>query len=104
MNTWLIIVGMGLITFGLRLAPWLLLEGRGLPPGLGRALRYVGPSVLAAIIATEILWPGGAPAFTPANPRLWGGLAASVAAWRTHSVFWTLVAGMATFWLLQALL
>lgn len=104
MNAWFIILGMGLITFALRLSPLLLLEGRGLPPRLGRALRYVGPSVLAAIIATEILWPGGVLVVSLNNPRLWGGLAAALVAWRARSVFWTLAVGMAMFWLVQALI
>jgi branched-subunit amino acid transport protein len=37
-----------------------------------------------------------------ANPRLVAGVAASLVAWRTKSVFLTIGVGMALFWILQA--
>jgi branched-subunit amino acid transport protein len=69
-------------------------------PLLRRWLRYVPPAVLAALIAPPILAPGDRLAV---GPPLWAAAVGVVVAWRTRSVFWTILGGLVTFWLLQAL-
>ena len=59
MNYWLIILAMGLVTFGIRLLPIVLLGRIEIPLVVQRALRFVPPAVLSAIIAPELLMPGG---------------------------------------------
>lgn len=102
---WLTLIGMGLVTYGLRLSVIALLPpDADLPLNLRRALRYVPPAVLSAIIATEVLLPGNL--FSPnplANPRLLAALVAFVVAWRSRSVLLTIAAGMLCFWGLGAL-
>jgi branched-subunit amino acid transport protein len=58
MNYWLILIGMGLVTFGTRLLPIVLLGRIEIPVVVQRALRFVPPAVLSAIIAPELLMPG----------------------------------------------
>ena len=99
----LTILGMGLITFGIRVSLFLLPENAQLPEGLLRALRYVPAAVLSAIIAPEMLMPGGALDLSLGNERLLAGLVAIVVAWRTRNVLLTVAAGMAALWLLLAL-
>jgi branched-subunit amino acid transport protein len=103
MMLWLTIVLMGLVTFGLRLAPFVLLERLALPTWLLRALRHVPPAVLAALIAPELLLADGALALEPLNARLIAGLVAALIAWRARSVLLTIAAGMAVLWVLQAI-
>lgn len=103
MNPWPIIIGMGLVTYGIRVTPIALLGRFDLPPLAWRALRYVPPAVLTAIIFPEVLMRDGAVALWPLNARLVAALVAALVAWRTKSVIWTIAAGMAVFWVLQAL-
>jgi len=103
MDLWLIILGMGLVTYGIRVTPIVLLGRFDLPPLAWRALRYVPPAVLTAIIFPEALMRDGAVALWPLNARLVAALVAAVVAWRTKSVIWTIAVGMAVFWVLQAL-
>lgn len=98
----LTILGMGLITFAIRLSLFLLPERVMLPPWLLRALRYVPAAVLSAIILPELLLPGGVLSISLGNERLLAGLVAIVVAWRSRNVFLTVAAGMIILWLLQA--
>jgi branched-subunit amino acid transport protein len=91
----------GLLTFATRLSFVLLLARVQVPPLLVRALRFVPPAVLSAIVASEILVRDGAPDLAPANPRLLAGAAAALVAWRTRNVLLTIAVGMAALWVLQ---
>ncbi len=98
-NIWLVMIILGLMTFGLRLSFVLLLE-RWQPPELvTRALRFVPVAVLTAIFIPEILLRDGSLSVFPLNPRLLAGVAAILIAWKTKSALWTISAGMAIFWL-----
>ncbi len=98
----LTILGMGLITFAIRVSLFLLPERVMLPPWLLKALRYVPAAVLSAIIMPELLLPGGALEFSLGNERLLAGLVAILVAWRTRNVFLTVAIGLVALWLLQA--
>lgn len=101
---WLTLLGMGLITYAIRLS-FILLWGRvAVPTVVQRALRFVPPAVLAAIIFPEVLRPTGEWNFSPANPRLAAALVAALIAWRTRSALLTIAAGMAVLWGTQAVL
>lgn len=100
----LTIIGMGAITYAIRVSLFLLPEGAQLPERLLRALRYVPAAVLSAIIAPELLMPGGAFDLSLGNERLLAGLVAILVAWRTRNVLLTVVAGMGALWALQALI
>ncbi len=101
---WLTVLGMGAITYAIRLV-FIALEGRlALPELVRRGLRYVPPAVLSAIIFPELFRPAGSLDLSLGNVRLLAGLLAAVVAWRTRNVLWTLAAGMAALWLLGALL
>jgi branched-subunit amino acid transport protein len=81
-----------------------LLFGRySVPPALQRALRYVPPAALTAIIFPEMLAPGGDLNISLNNFRLIAGLLAIIVAWRSKNIFLTILVGMAALLLLQAL-
>lgn len=98
----LAIIGMGLITYALRLSLFLLPERITLPPWLLRALRYVPAAVLSAIIFPELLLPAGTLDISLGNDRLLAGLVAGIVAWRVRNVFAVVAVGMIVLWLLQA--
>jgi branched-subunit amino acid transport protein len=97
---WLTIILAGILTFLTRLS-FIFLLGRWQPPAwLGRALRFVPPAVLSAIIFPEVLLHDGALNLAMGNLRLWAALLAAVVAWRTRSILLTILAGMAGLYLL----
>ena len=104
MNLWLVMLLGGLLTFGIRLSFILLLEKLTVPDWLRRALYYVPPAVLTAIIFPEIFLHSGTFNTSLLNPRLIAGILAVIVAWRTRNAFLTVATGMAVLWIVQALL
>jgi len=103
MNIWLVMLLGGLITFGMRFSLiYLLAEGRfQVPETLRRALHYVPPAVLSALIFPELFMPGGALHVSFDNTRLLAGLAAIVVAWFSKNTLITIIAGVIALFLLQ---
>lgn len=98
---WAIFVAMGVVTLALR-ASFLVLQDRvALPPGLRRALTYVPPAILAAIVAPALL-ASGPTSIGPVDARLPAAVLATIVAWRTRSVLATLTVGMVALWLASA--
>lgn len=100
MEIWLIALGIGLGTFVIRLSFIAFFGRREVPAVILRALRFIPPAVLAALVAPAVLTRGGALQISPLNPQIWAALAAGLAAWRTRSVLLTILVGMASLWLL----
>lgn len=100
---WSMMIGIGLLTFAIRFAPIALLSRLELPDWLKRALRYVPPAVMTAIITPALFFAGGAPTIALDPPRLAAAGFAALIAWRTRSTLWTVLLGMAALWGLQAL-
>ena len=103
MNLWLIILGMGLVTFGIRLTPIVLLGRIEIPLVIQRALRFVPPAVLTAIIVPELLYTNDRLNLALSNARLLAGLLAIVVAWRTKNALVTIAVGMIALWVISAL-
>jgi branched-subunit amino acid transport protein len=104
MNLWLVIIGMGIITYLLRLTFIALLGRVQLPPLLGTALHYVPAAVLSAIIFPEILLASGRLDVSLSNPRLLAGIVATGVAYRTRNALITIIVGMIVLWIAQWLL
>jgi branched-subunit amino acid transport protein len=99
------IAGMALATFLIRY-PVLWLVGRyRLPDSWRRALRFVPPAVLSALVTPALLFPTGPTFGSPiANPYLIAGVTAAVVAWKKRSLLLTLAVGMSVFWIWRWLL
>jgi branched-subunit amino acid transport protein len=95
---------MMVVTYGVRLSIITLLEDKGMPEGINRALRYVPPVALAAIVFPEILMPAGTLDISPMNTRLLAGIAAAVVARLTRNTILSIAVGMVLLWVLQALI
>jgi branched-subunit amino acid transport protein len=100
-RVWLIMLAVGLLTFGMRLSLIALAGRLTMPPVIQRALRYVPPAVLSAIVFPELFLPAGQFDLSLNNERLIAGLLAAVVAWRTRNVLLTIAAGMAVLLLLS---
>lgn len=101
MTLWLIIIGMGIVTYAIRLSLIVLLGRVEVPPLVQQALRFVPPAVLSAIVFPELLQPGGTLDISFGNARLFAGVLAALVAWRTKNVLLTIGVGMAALWILQ---
>lgn len=100
-NLWLIMVFGGLVTFGMRFS-FIYLFGRlQVPETMRRALHYVPPAVLSAIIFPELFLRDGVPDVSLENTRLLAGLIAILVAWFGRNTLVTIIAGMAALFLLQ---
>ena len=100
----ILIAGMMAVTFLARY-PLMVLVGRmPLPESVFRALRYVPVAVLIAISVPPVLLPGGQLDLRPQNAQIIGALVAIGLAWRTRNLLWTIVGGMAAFFIWRALL
>lgn len=98
---WLIILGMGLITFLLRFSFIALLDKITLPPMVERGLQYVPAAVFSALIVPALVYNNNELYLSPFNPRLLAGLIAAVVAWRTRNILLTIAVGMVSLWLWQ---
>jgi branched-subunit amino acid transport protein len=103
MNIWLTMLAAGILTYATRLSFIMILGQREVSPRLQQALRFVPPAVLSALIFPDLLFPNGALDPSLGNERLIAGILATAVAWRTKNVVATIVAGMATLLLLQAI-
>jgi branched-subunit amino acid transport protein len=89
---------MMLVTFGVRY-PVLAIVGRiDLPESVFRALRYVPPAVLTAIVVPALLMPDGERVLISyTNAYLIAGIVAVIVSWKTKSLVLTILIGMAVF-------
>ncbi len=101
MSTWLAIAGVAACTFGLRASFVAFIDPHRFPGWFRRALAYVPPSVLAAIVLPGLAMPDGALDLSPRNPRLVAGLVAIVATLRLRSMVAAVAVGMGSLWLAQ---
>ena len=100
---WLTILALAAVTFATRLSFMGLFAHVVLPRLLQRALAYVPPAILAAIIAPQV-FPVVQELPTLEWPRLVAALVAFAVAFRTRSTVATVCIGMLVLWGLQAVL
>ena len=101
MTLWLTILLAGVLTYSIRLSFIQLFANRDIPPFIMRALQFVPPAVLTAIIFPELFIQDGNPSLSLANGRLIAGLIAIVVAWRTKNVVLTILVGMGALLAIQ---
>jgi branched-subunit amino acid transport protein len=103
MNIWLVMFIGGLITFGMRFSLIYLFGKFEIPETMRRALHYVPPAVLSAIIFPELFYQAGKFSVAPDNTRLLAGIIAALVAWFSKNTLLTILAGMIALLVLQLL-
>mgnify|MGYP001194502093 CR=1 FL=1 len=101
MNIWLIMLIGGLTTFGMRFSLIFLFGRLEVPETMRKALHYVPPAVLSAIIFPELLYRANSLDLSFDNVRLFAGIIAILAAWFTKNTLLTILAGMIALLILQ---
>ena len=94
-----LVLGMMLVTFGVRYPVLAILGKFELPRQVIKALSFVPVSVLTAIIIPEMLMPEGSIEINTRNPALFAGLIAILVSWKTKNLTFTILAGMGSFFL-----
>jgi branched-subunit amino acid transport protein len=104
---WIVVAGMTLATALLRVLPLLLLSGCKLPPVVTRWLSLIAPAILSALLLPELLFVNDSTPTTPviasSNTFLLASIPAFLVAWRTKSLYRTVVTGIAAVALLRLL-
>ena len=99
--TWLAIAAVSATAFALRAAFIVFADPHRFPRAFREALRFVPPSVLAAIVVPGLLLVNGSPDLSLANPRWIAGMLAIVVAALTRTAVAAIASGMTALWLLQ---
>jgi branched-subunit amino acid transport protein len=100
-NIWLVMLLGGLITFAIRFSLIYLFGKFKIPETMQKALRYVPPAVLSAIIFPELFMHDGTFNASLDNTRLLAGLVAILVAWFTKNTLITIIVGMIVLFVLQ---
>jgi len=91
------VLAVGALTYASRAGPILLLADRTMPHSVQRALRYVGPAVLSALVVSLI---AGGDGVSGVDPEEVAAVAAGcLVAARTKNLIAALAAGMCVLWL-----
>lgn len=101
MSGWLAILLTGLGTYGSRAVFIIALANRHIPAQVRLAMEYVGPAVMAALVATMLISPEGEVVIGIAEVAALGAAAALARTARNHLV--TLAGAMVVFWVLRVL-
>ena len=104
MNIWLVMLIGGLITFGMRFSLIFLFGKFHIPETLRKALHYVPPAVLSAIVFPELLYRSSQLDISLGNTRLLAGIIAILVAWFSKNTLLTILAGMIALFALQVLI
>ena len=100
LKLWLVIVVVGALNYLSRLSFIAFFSRRAMPPLLERALRYVPPAMLTALIVPMVVDAG--PAGNALDtPKVTAAVIAFVVAYYKAGTLRTLAVGMAALWLLQ---
>ena len=101
MNIWLVMLLGGLITFGIRFSLIYMFGRFEIPETMRKALHYVPPAVLSALIFPELFISDDLLSLSLDNYRMLAGLVAIFVAWFSRNTLATILAGMAALFLLQ---
>ena len=100
----LIVSGMAIAAFSIRYVVFGASDRIQLSPALLKALRYVPPVVLTAIVVPEVFFHEGTLLISYENARLIGAIAACTIGALTQNLLLTIVVGMAAFFVWQGIL
>lgn len=102
---WILVLILGLGTFSLRLSfiqlhAWI----DEFPPLIDRALTFLPPAILAALVGPELVVLDRSILGMVLDPHLIAGGLSVLVAWRTESMTATIVVGMGVLWVFTPIL
>lgn len=108
LESWAVVIALGLGTFLIRYSFIGLFANRDMPPWLSHGLKLIVPAIFAAIVASGVAIVGGEFGGWPSMGRLWpryaaAAIALAVALRYKGNILITVIAGMAALHALLAL-
>jgi branched-subunit amino acid transport protein len=94
---WSLVVAMAVVNIAFRWGPIAMLSRLRLPLPVERWLSFVPASVMSALVATEILRPGGHWLLPWQNVYLFAAVPTALVYWKTKSFLGASVTGMVAF-------
>ncbi len=101
MSAFLIILAVGIGTYVTRSIFIVALANRRIPPLVMKALEFVAPAVLAALVVSLVLRPDGS--FDVGAPELAGFVAGGAAIYVKRNFLLAAILGMSAFWIVRAI-
>jgi branched-subunit amino acid transport protein len=101
---WAAVIGMAVTTYALRALPITVLSRVRIPRPLERWLSFVPVSVMAALVASEVVRPDGRWLAPASNPYLLAAIPTGIVYHFTKSLLGATLAGVACFLAFRALL
>ncbi len=101
---WPIVLGIGIGTFAIRYSFILIMDRLTLPDAFHKMLRFIPASVLTALAVPAILLHKNGGTSFAGWERTIAALIAVLVAWKTKNILATIASGMASLWILQALM
>ena len=99
-----VIAGMAVVNFAIRFTPIAILSRFDLPAPVLRWLSFVPVSVMGALVASEVMRPGGQWVPPLENPGVFAAILTAVVYYRWRSFLGATVCGMVTFVILRGLM
>lgn len=101
---WLLLIAAALGTFALRFSFLALLEKVDMAPWFQRALKYVPPAVMGALVASTLLVADDQLTLHWQNPKLLAAIAAAAVGYFARSLLWTILTGLLVLYVLTQML
>lgn len=98
---WGVIVGMAVLNYAVRFVPMAIVSRMELPRPVMRWLSFVPIAVMGALVASEVLRPGGAWQPPLTSPSVYAAIVTALTFRFTRSFLGATIAGMASFVLLS---
>lgn len=99
----MLVLGMGIVTYIPRLIPILFLSQRELPQWMLEWLDYIPAAILSALIFPAILTSGETRIFDVTRPELLVAIPTFIVAAKTRSLAGTVIFGMFLYWIVEKL-
>lgn len=101
LNQFILIAGMALVTFIPRFFPMVLLTKREISPAFSRWMTYIPVSIFAALVASDIFfWEESFQLNPVENIKLLPSVIVFIVAYKTKSLLWSMLVGIAGITLL----
>ncbi|WP_423190017.1 AzlD domain-containing protein [Alkalibacterium sp. f15] len=103
-QTWVLILGMAIVTYIPRFLPILLLSKKEISPSFSRWMSYIPVSIFASLVASDIFFWEDSFSLQPfTNIKLIPSVLVLIVAYKTKSLLWSMLTGvlsMTLFWML----
>ena len=100
MKIWILIIGMGIVTYLPRMMPLLIFSKKKLPPWLESWLKYIPVGIFSALVFPDIFIRNQMFCMTINNIELIASILVFAVAFKTRSLGLSVIVGIISYWVL----